>query len=68
MLAVDPSSATTGGSLLGDKTRMHELSRNKRAYIRPSPSRGHLGGVARNTNEAVVLCEVRKVFLSGIKI
>jgi len=57
VLAVDPSSATTGGSLLGDKTRMHELSRNKAAYIRPSPARGHLGGVARNTNEAVVLCE-----------
>lgn len=57
VLAVDPSSATTGGSLLGDKTRMPELSRDPRAYIRPSPSRGHLGGVTRSTNEAVVLCE-----------
>jgi len=57
VLAVDPSSANTGGSLLGDKTRMNELSRDKAAYIRPSPARGHLGGVARNTNEAVVLCE-----------
>lgn len=57
VLAVDPSSATTGGSLLGDKTRMYELSRDMNAYIRPSPSRGHLGGVTRSTNEAIVLCE-----------
>ncbi|KAG7170735.1 Methylmalonic aciduria type A protein-like 1 [Homarus americanus] len=57
VLAVDPSSATTGGSLLGDKTRMPELSRDMNAYIRPSPSRGHLGGVTRSTNEAIVLCE-----------
>ena len=57
VLAVDPSSGTTGGSLLGDKTRMPELTRNPRAYIRPSPSGGHLGGVTRRTNEAVVLCE-----------
>ncbi|XP_027207234.1 methylmalonic aciduria type A homolog, mitochondrial isoform X1 [Penaeus vannamei] len=57
VLAVDPSSVTTGGSLLGDKTRMHELSRDMNAYIRPSPSRGHLGGVTRSTNEAIVLCE-----------
>lgn len=57
VLAVDPSSATTGGSLLGDKTRMHELSCDMNAYIRPSPSRGHLGGVTRSTNEAIVLCE-----------
>ncbi|MPC21887.1 Methylmalonic aciduria type A, mitochondrial [Portunus trituberculatus] len=57
VLAVDPSSATTGGSLLGDKTRMPELSKDPNAYIRPSPSRGHLGGVTRSTNEAVVLCE-----------
>ena len=48
---------TTGGSLLGDKTRMTELSRDPRAYIRPSPSGGHLGGVTRTTNEAIVLCE-----------
>jgi LAO/AO transport system kinase len=54
---VDPSSATTGGSLLGDKTRMPELTRDMNAYIRPSPARGHLGGVTRSTNEAIVLCE-----------
>ena len=57
VLTVDPSSVRTGGSLLGDKTRMPELSRDMKAYIRPSPSRGHLGGVTRSTNEAVVLCE-----------
>ncbi|XP_005111521.1 methylmalonic aciduria type A homolog, mitochondrial [Aplysia californica] len=57
VLAVDPSSSTTGGSLLGDKTRMPELSRDMSAYIRPSPSAGTLGGVTRTTNEAIVLCE-----------
>ncbi|CAH8533154.1 unnamed protein product [Dicrocoelium dendriticum] len=57
VLAVDPTSSATGGSLLADKTRMQELSRDPRAYIRPSPSGGNLGGVARSTNEAVVLCE-----------
>jgi len=57
VLAVDPSSSTTGGSLLGDKTRMPELTKDMNAYIRPSPSRGHLGGVTRSTNEAIVLCE-----------
>ena len=57
VLAVDPSSTRTGGSLLGDKTRMTELSRNPYAYIRPSPNRGHLGGVARTTNESINLCE-----------
>lgn len=57
VLAVDPSSGTTGGSLLGDKTRMPELTRDPQAYIRPSPSRGHLGGVTRTTNEAIILCE-----------
>ena len=57
VLAVDPSSGSTGGSLLGDKTRMPELSRDMRAYIRPSPARGHLGGVTRTTNEAIILCE-----------
>lgn len=57
VLAVDPSSSTTGGSLLGDKTRMTELSRNLNAYIRPSPSCGTLGGVNRSTNEAILLCE-----------
>ncbi|XP_028415588.1 methylmalonic aciduria type A protein, mitochondrial-like [Dendronephthya gigantea] len=57
VLAVDPSSVTTGGSLLGDKTRMTELSRHPNAFIRPSPSRGALGGVTRCTNDAIVLCE-----------
>jgi len=57
VLAVDPSSGTTGGSLLGDKTRMPVLTIDKNAYIRPSPSRGHLGGVTRTTNEAILLCE-----------
>ncbi|XP_077984266.1 methylmalonic aciduria type A protein, mitochondrial-like [Glandiceps talaboti] len=57
VLAVDPSSSSTGGSLLGDKTRMIELSRDKNAYIRPSPTSGTLGGVTRSTNEAILLCE-----------
>ncbi|KAF8784517.1 methylmalonic aciduria type A homolog, mitochondrial-like [Argiope bruennichi] len=57
VLAVDPSSSTTGGSLLGDKTRMTELSRDPRAYVRPSPASGCLGGVTRSTNEAIALCE-----------
>jgi len=57
VLAVDPSSARTGGSILGDKTRMERLARHPNAFIRPSPSRTHLGGVARRTREAVALCE-----------
>lgn len=57
VLAVDPSSARTGGSILGDKTRMEELSRHPSAFIRPSPSRSSLGGVARRTREAIALCE-----------
>ena len=57
VLAVDPSSARSGGSILGDKTRMERLSREPGAFIRPSPSRSHLGGVARRTREAVALCE-----------
>ncbi len=57
VLAVDPSSARTGGSILGDKTRMERLSRHPSAYIRPSPSQSHLGGIARRTREAVALCE-----------
>ncbi|XP_055895436.1 methylmalonic aciduria type A homolog, mitochondrial-like [Biomphalaria glabrata] len=57
VLAVDPSSSASGGSLLGDKTRMPELSRDMSAFIRPSPSCGSLGGVTRTTNEAIVLCE-----------
>lgn len=57
VLAVDPSSARSGGSILGDKTRMERLSRDPNAYIRPSPSQTHLGGVARRTREAITLCE-----------
>jgi LAO/AO transport system kinase len=47
----------TGGSILGDKTRMVELSRHDDAFVRPSPTRGTLGGVARNTGESILLCE-----------
>lgn len=57
VLAVDPSSARSGGSILGDKTRMERLSRDKGAFIRPSPSQSQLGGVARRTREAIDLCE-----------
>ena len=57
VLAVDPSSARTGGSILGDKTRMARLSNDERAFIRPSPSSGTLGGVAAKTREAMLLCE-----------
>lgn len=57
VLAVDPSSVRSGGSILGDKTRMQELAREPRAFIRPSPSLGELGGVARHTRETVLLCE-----------
>ncbi len=57
VLAVDPSSARSGGSILGDKTRMERLSRDRNAFIRPSPSQTQLGGVARRTREAIDLCE-----------
>ena len=57
VLAIDPSSARTGGSILGDKTRMDQLARDPNAFIRPSPSQSHLGGVGRRTREAVSLCE-----------
>lgn len=57
VLAIDPSSQVSGGSILGDKTRMEKLSSDHRAFIRPSPSAGTLGGVARKTRESVVLCE-----------
>lgn len=57
VLAVDPSSPVSGGSILGDKTRMEMLARDARAFIRPSPSGGNLGGVARRTREASLLCE-----------
>jgi len=57
VLAVDPSSSVSGGSILGDKTRMEMLSVHERAYIRPSPSSGNLGGVAEKTREAMLVCE-----------
>ncbi len=57
VLAVDPSSTVSGGSILGDKTRMEKLSMDERAYIRPSPSSGNLGGVAEKTREAMLVCE-----------
>lgn len=57
VLAIDPSSKISGGSILGDKTRMTELSRKKEAFIRPSPAGETLGGVARRTREALLLCE-----------
>ena len=57
VLAVDPSSPLTGGSIMGDKTRMNELSQQQDAFIRPSPSSGILGGVARKTRETVLICE-----------
>ncbi len=57
VLAVDPSSPIAGGSILGDKTRMEELSRRDEAFIRPSPSEGALGGVAQKTRETMLLCE-----------
>ncbi len=57
VLAIDPSSAATGGSILGDKTRMPRLAAEPRAFIRPSPAGGELGGVARRTREAMLLCE-----------
>lgn len=57
VLAIDPSSERTKGSILGDKTRMEKLSQQKNAFIRPSPSAGSLGGVARKTRETIVLCE-----------
>jgi len=57
VLAVDPSSSVSGGSILGDKSRMHRLAKDERAFIRPSPSAGTLGGVARRTRESMLLCE-----------
>ncbi|MGD8747527.1 MAG: methylmalonyl Co-A mutase-associated GTPase MeaB [Balneolaceae bacterium] len=57
VLAIDPSSTRTKGSILGDKTRMETLATNDRAYIRPSPTAGSLGGVARKTRETIYLCE-----------
>ena len=57
VLAIDPSSPVTGGSILGDKTRMNQLAMSDKAFIRPSPTDGSLGGVARRTRESILLCE-----------
>jgi LAO/AO transport system kinase len=57
ILAIDPSSEKSGGSILGDKTRMHQLSMEKNAFIRPTPSGNSLGGVARKSRETILLCE-----------
>lgn len=57
VLAIDPSSTKSGGSILGDKTRMNTLSTQSNAFIRPSPSSGNLGGVAKATRESIILCE-----------
>jgi LAO/AO transport system kinase len=57
VLAVDPSSSVTKGSILGDKTRMEQLSRNKKAFVRPSPTGGTLGGVTRKSRETMLVCE-----------
>ncbi|RMF74091.1 MAG: methylmalonyl Co-A mutase-associated GTPase MeaB [Acidobacteria bacterium] len=57
VLAVDPSSSVSGGSILGDKTRMERLAASERAFVRPSPSGGSLGGVARRTRESMLVCE-----------
>jgi LAO/AO transport system kinase len=57
VLAIDPSSSVSGGSILGDKTRMEQLSMREEAFIRPSPSSGSLGGVAEKTREALLVCE-----------
>ena len=69
VLAVDPSSPVSGGSILGDKTRMTRLGVDPHAYIRPSPAGGSLGGVARKTREAIVLCEAagyRNIFIETV--
>lgn len=57
VVAIDPSSSRTGGSILGDKTRMTELSRHPHAFVRPSPTSGALGGVAQHTHDVILLCE-----------
>ena len=57
VLAVDPSSLVTGGSILGDKTRMENLSRQENSFIRPSPSKGVLGGIHSKTRESIIICE-----------
>jgi len=69
VLAVDPSSERTSGSILGDKTRMEKLSTDDAAFVRPSPSAGTLGGVARKTREIIILCEAagfNKIFIETV--
>lgn len=69
VLAVDPSSRVSGGSILGDKTRMSFLAASDKAFIRPSPSRGAMGGVSQHTREAIVLCEAagfRNIFVETV--
>ena len=69
VLAVDPSSSVSGGSILGDKTRMEQLSVHPDSFIRPSPSAGSLGGVARKTRETIILCEAagfEKIFVETV--
>ena len=69
VLAIDPSSERSGGSILGDKTRMEKLSSCENAFIRPSPSSGSLGGVARRTRETMILCEAagfRTIFVETV--
>ena len=69
MLAIDPSSERTKGSILGDKTRMEKLSVHPKSFIRPSPSAGSLGGVARKTRETIILCEAAgfdKIFVETV--
>lgn len=69
VLAIDPSSERSKGSILGDKTRMEKLSQHPNAFIRPSPSAGSLGGVARKTRETVILCEAAgydKIFIETV--
>ena len=69
VLAIDPSSERTKGSILGDKTRMEKLSVHPKSFIRPSPSAGSLGGVARKTRETIILCEAAgfdKIFVENV--
>jgi len=69
VLAIDPSSQLSGGSILGDKTRMNELAQSELAFIRPSPARGAFGGVAERTREAILLCEAagyRNIFVETV--
>lgn len=69
VLAIDPSSERSKGSILGDKTRMEKLSVHPKSFIRPSPSAGSLGGVARKTRETIILCEAAgfdKIFVETV--